>query len=424
MLSFAFPVHAAEVGYRRPTVQQRAAATTRSGRLSAKPRGEGKDISRGNEADGPFVNSSPVFSVVPAPLVLPGDDLSLAWLHSRDRDAVTSEKNVVCVAAPSDVVSEVGFLRSWSQPQHYGDESSIRRSIAKPNEQDVVDYLSAFYQGLSVKSLPPPHLCFTSWDSGASTALEANPTPKALSASPPPFIGLNTPTERVRIRTRSSPHSAFAGQLNFDDLLDTAISILPDDAYALLLLVKPDLYESADDEFVCGRAYGGSRVAVVSTARHDPSLDWEQDVEREHAWPASHCEAYVRACCAAEPQPSARTFTPLSLLAHTALPLPDPSSSSSSSSTALSNLWLARLCRTASHELGQCFGIEHCVYYASCMQGNATLAEDARQPRYLCPVDLAKVLSATGAREEKRYRALVGGLREVCWWEWRIVWGV
>ncbi|KAK5139139.1 hypothetical protein LTR04_003858, partial [Oleoguttula sp. CCFEE 6159] len=323
------------------------------------------------------------------------------------------------------------------QPQHYGDESSvadfgqpwadtavssgtessgrhidseeIRRSIAKPNEQDVVDYLSAFYQGLSVKSLPPPHLCFTSWDSGASTALEANPTPKALSASPPPFIGLNTPTERVRIRTRSSPHSAFAGQLNFDDLLDTAISILPDDAYALLLLVKPDLYESADDEFVCGRAYGGSRVAVVSTARHDPSLDWEQDVEREHAWPASHCEA---------------TFTPLSLLAHTALPLPDPSSSSSSSSTALSNLWLARLCRTASHELGQCFGIEHCVYYASCMQGNATLAEDARQPRYLCPVDLAKVLSATGAREEKRYRALVGGLREVCWWEWRIVWGV
>ncbi|KAE9044155.1 hypothetical protein PF010_g14428 [Phytophthora fragariae] len=70
-------------------------------------------------------------------------------------------------------------------------------------------------------------------------------------------------------------------------------------------------------------------------------------------------------------------------------------------------LWLARVCRTASHELGHCFGMDHCVYYACSMQGSAGLSEDARQPPYLCPVDLAKVLCATGADTSDWYRALL-----------------
>ena len=40
------------------------------------------------------------------------------------------------------------------------------------------------------------------------------------------------------------------------------------------------------------------------------------------------------------------------------------------------------------------------------MQGTASIIEDARQPPYLCPVDLVKVLRATGADERERYRAL------------------
>ena len=42
------------------------------------------------------------------------------------------------------------------------------------------------------------------------------------------------------------------------------------------------------------------------------------------------------------------------------------------------------------------------------MQGSASIIEDARQPPYLCPVDLAKVLRATGADDkiQERYRAL------------------
>ena len=41
------------------------------------------------------------------------------------------------------------------------------------------------------------------------------------------------------------------------------------------------------------------------------------------------------------------------------------------------------------------------------MQGTASVIEDARQPPYLCPVDLAKVLRATQADEIERYKKLL-----------------
>jgi archaemetzincin len=224
-----------------------------------------------------------------------------------------------------------------------------------------------------------------------------------------------------------------------DDLIDAAIDLLPEDAYALVMLVHHDLFEDEDDVFICGRAYGGSRVAVISTARYHPVLDHRQRVERHHAWPASHCAAYMLACCtaaaAAEAQSQATTtnttkknakakstdtesllpFTSSAidqselppLLAAASALRPLQAIVLSSSPTTLSDLWLGRVCRTASHELGHCFGIDHCVYYACSMQGSASLTEDARQPPYLCPVDLAKTLKATGSSAEARYRALL-----------------
>ena len=87
------------------------------------------------------------------------------------------------------------------------------------------------------------------------------------------------------------------------------------------------------------------------------------------------------------------------VMASTALPLP-------SSPSELSALWFGRVCKTASHELGHCFGIDHCTYYSCIMQGTAHLAEDSRQPPYLCPVDLSKVIRATGSSEQERYKAL------------------
>jgi hypothetical protein len=57
--------------------------------------------------------------------------------------------------------------------------------------------------------------------------------------------------------------------------------------------------EDEEDDLACGKAYGGSRIAVVSAARYDPSLDKKQKISREHVWPASHGEEYIRTCCEA-----------------------------------------------------------------------------------------------------------------------------
>jgi archaemetzincin len=392
-LSFTTSTHAGTVGYRQPTAQQRATAS-------------GKKKNAGPLRDESF----------PAPMVLPGDDLSfdpaappqslLSWVREKARNKLTLERNVLYVAGPPEVAANVPWVRRWSVPQQV--EKVGQASLTQPVVQDVMRYLAAFYHGMRVKLLPPGDLRFTKWDTSK---------PKENSG----FIGLSTTTESIGIRFRTSPDGIFQGQLNLDDLLDTAISILPDDAYALLMLVEQDLFEDEDDDFCCGRAYGGSRVAVVSMARYNPNLDERQHVERKHSWPASHCEAYMRACCG-EP-PTARDDSNISkiqeggahksplqaaLAANTTALLKQPPTNP----TLLSDRWLSRVCQTASHELGHCFGIDHCVYYACVMQSTASLAEDVRQPPYLCPVDLAKVLRATGADVRDRYAALRGFCRD------------
>ncbi len=376
-LSSAPSTHADRIGYQRPSLQQRATAAGKKKNESLKP-------------DDSF----------PAPLVLPGDDLALdpnappqsllSWVREKARNKVTPERNVLYIAGLPKAAANVPCFRRWSVPQ--GKENVERAYLTQPAVEDVMSYLAAFYHDMSVKLLPPNNLHFAKWDNRRRSG----------------FIALNTPSESIGIRIRTSPDNLFQHQLNLDDLLDTAISILPEDAYALLMLVEHDLFEDDDDDFCVGRAYGGSRVAVVSMARYNPNLDGRQNVERQHAWPASHCEGYMRACCG-EPQTMMNASdlgayeSPLqaAVTAHTSLLHQTPPG-------LLSATWLSRVCQTASHELGHCFGIDHCVYYACVMQSTASLAEDVRQPPYLCPVDLAKVLRATGVGERERYAALRG----------------
>lgn len=364
-------------------------------------------------------------STFPDPLVLPGDELASDevdeeqslqdWVEGEDRNGITAERNVVYVAAPPSVASNLHLSHSVSS-------SEPQVPIQEPNIQDIVEYISAFYYGLSVKLLPPEALEFTEWDSkrrkGSRKAQGGSATPS--------FVGLQTATECVRIRNRPSPDGIFQCQLNLDDLVDTAISALPSDAYALIMLVRYDLYDDEEDEFQCGGAYGGSRVAVVSLARYNPNLDAGHGVERDHAWPASHCDAYVESCVqasqkASRPRKKARKCTAASSKqtaerkgSSSAPPMQSaidaytrvfPSKQDFTQSQ-LAGMWLARVCRTMTHELGHCFGMAHCVYYACSMQGTASIAEDARQPPYLCPIDLAKLLQATGASMGDRYEQI------------------
>lgn len=410
-LCFQASSHAYEIGHPRANLQEHAA---------------GNSQEKGTCCSAEKIK--PCQTSFPSPLLLPGDELALdpdcppqsvrEWLHEENRNEVSPERHVIYVVGPPGVQVSVNFVSDWTNPQEEVEE------VTCPDAHNVLQYLKAFYHGLPVRLLNSPKLSFTSWS--AETAKRAKSTAKSSS---PRFIGLDTTAECIRIRTRPSGSGIFKRQLNLDDLLDATISILPDDAYALLLLVHHDLYENAEDLFTCGRAYGASRVAVISTARYNPGLDHRQNVEREHVWPASHCKAYVEAICAQEASPTKRPkkmskvqkssstkrasrLSPLdshpsaiqaAVSAFSAM----PSSNPTFSRAALAALWLGRVCRTASHELGHCFGIDHCVDYACIMQGSASLAEDARQPLYLCPVDLAKVLHATGADMRERYAVLL-----------------
>ena len=171
--------------------------------------------------------------------------------------------------------------------------------------------------------------------------------------------------------------------------------MLPEDAYAMCLLVDHDIYESEDDDFCCGRAYGGSRVAVVQSARYNPLLDVQEKIDREHMWPLSHCKIFIDTLCAVEDiqampptklQLASSRSGPMRAAVDAALQHKSPNSSQE-----LQALWFSRLARTVSHELGHCLGIDHCTYYACNMQGTAGMKEDVRQPPYLCPVCEAKV---------------------------------
>lgn len=88
--------------------------------------------------------------------------------------------------------------------------------------------------------------------------------------------------------------------------------------------------------------------------------------------------------------------------------------------TTTDGLWLFCLARTASHELGHCFCMGHCVYYACCMQGTASVAEDCRQPPYLCPVCSAKLLHSAeqahgrGFDREQYLRASYEAMKMFC----------
>jgi archaemetzincin len=368
--------------------------------------------------------------------VLPGDDLAWdpkcppqklrSWIRLKERNKITPTRRTVYFAAPPGIEPGLEFVKEWTRPVV---KNTLANSLVEfPSTEEILDYLKAFYHGLPVKLLPAPQLTFTK-DVEDGPPEKGKGRSKKVPKSPTLWLNTQTKAGAVGIRTRETPGGAFTHQLNLNDVLDAAMDILPDDAYALLMLLEHDIYEDEEDDFACGRAYGGSRIAVVSGARYNPILDHVQKIERDHAWPASHCEAYVRSCCeAAEEEqagpPRKKTKTASSkskiskmkapkaiddgplyaaLAAHIAL----PPLSHKPAPEALYGLWLGRVARTAGHELGHCFGIGHCTLYACSMLGTASIIEDARQPPYLCPVDLAKVLRATEADEAARDQAIL-----------------
>ncbi|KAI1116497.1 hypothetical protein F5Y14DRAFT_66847 [Nemania sp. NC0429] len=389
-----------EAGFERPDAAKRLAAATKTGRNPLATKGKGaRAVKQSSQAAAERL--APSF---PGPLLLPKDELNWdpdyppqslrSWLMEPQRNKPSPERKTLYVVAPPIITSAVSFMNGWAKPTTPPANDELGE-LEAPNASSSLQYLSAFYHGLPVQVFPQ-RLRFVPWK---------EPSQRATSRTSLDYVGLAHGDACTRIRTRLTPDKKFTRQLNLNDLIDAAIAILPGDAYAIVLLMDLDMYEDDDDDFCCGRAYGGSRVCVVSSARYHPALDVDSDIHYEHMWPASHCKIFADGLCAVEglePQEQVRSSydtpdSPLRRAVEAAREAPAPSTAEH-----WGGLWFSRVARTLVHELGHCFGMDHCVYYACNMQGTSGLAEDVRQPPYLCPVCLEKVAHAIACELQGR----------------------
>lgn len=383
--------YAAEAGFEWQSAEKRNAATTNRGTQSRR--------STAAEKRGDSQTADAQLSTFPGPLVLPWDDLGWdpeadpqsfkSWYQEKQRNKPTPARKTLYVVDVPAITKEVEMMQGWLQPQlsaasKEGEVPAVE-ATSPLTAKDFVDYLAAFYHGFETKMFPDG-LRFVQWKA-KTTASKKLPKQQ--------YVGLATADgNTTRIRARPSSDGVFSGQLSLEDILDAAIDMLPKDAYAIVLLVNHDLYEDEEDDFCCGRAYGGSRVCVVSTARYRPELDLDgkKRLDRAHMWPASHCRDYSAKLCAEQDIHNLTRKVPATspsalraaVDAAGKVELKDTMES-------LQGLWFSRVARTVAHELGHCFGMGHCIYYACLMQSTAGVAEDVRQPPYLCPVCMSKV---------------------------------
>ncbi len=134
-------------------------------------------------------------------------------------------------------------------------------------------------------------------------------------------------------------------------LLDSLEKNLPSDGVLLVAFTTNDLYPSQKWNFVFGQARLHDRVGIWSMARFGDKDLINQDID---------------------------AF----------------------------NLALQRTCKTAVHEIGHIFSLQHCIFYRCAMQGANNLTELDGHPLYFCPVCDSKIISNLKLPLSKRYENL------------------
>lgn len=338
-----------------------------------------------------------------------GDTLR-RFISERARRTVTPSRRCLYIFDIPDISPDIAdTMTRWTNPiiregVLANSQLETAGGVDRLDIGDIAGYMEAFYAGMDVKIMRH-HFCFNVWREGRGGV---------VGAAERGHVALTAPDgSATRIRYRPSKDGATKGQLNLNDMLDALHASLPRDGFAALLVTDHDLYEDEEDDFCAGRAYGGSGICITSTFRYHPALDRLASVNYAHSWPASHCRDYVDDCweatepglkdteygqarrtkrgrakldpaCMLSIKQSPQTALGAAVLATSGIMIPRTRQE-------WTGLWLARVCRTSSHELGHCVGIGHCLNYSCAMQGTTCIAEDMRQPPYLCPICLKMV---------------------------------
>ncbi|KAF9765314.1 hypothetical protein IL306_002401 [Fusarium sp. DS 682] len=379
-------------GFTRSTPDRRLLALSATGRRA-----------RGNLlADQEATNDPWTF---PGPLVLPDDDLALepdqegqtvkGWhdmIYTADRNGVTSRRKKIYVILPPMITQDMeNEMKDWHLPVLPASSSpSLERwTSASAKIEDLLAYLGAFYHPMEIVQ------------SGAKFTWRNSPATTT--------IGLETPdgAKIYPVRCRPSPDGLARMQMHLGDVTDALLHKPPTDAYCTVMITDHDLYEDNEDEFTVGRSWGLDRISVVSAFRYNPALDASFGIDRAHMWPNSHCKLFVDEQCGVSDTRRQRRSKgsnnekPAGVPpADSALALAVKSSKSVPAPTTrdeLGNYWFSRLAITVSHEIGHCFGLDHCTYYACVMQGVSSIRQDGQVPPYLCPICAAKIGFELGA---------------------------
>ncbi|KAI1303778.1 hypothetical protein F5Y03DRAFT_384963 [Xylaria venustula] len=256
----------------------------------------------------------------------------------------------------------------------------------------VVEYLSAFYHGHPVKSFPH-ELCFVPWIGTSRGTKSADNHTSASLAS--------TKATSNRAHIGLAPDERFKRQSELGRYPPSGHRDAPGRC----------VHDRHDDDFCCGGALGASsRVCVVSSTRYSPALD-EESIDHQHMWPTSRRNKFTNRLCTSEnlePQKHIKSVyetpeSPLRRVVQAAKTVP-----TSPTVKALNGLWFPRVARTLVREVGHCFAISHSLYYACNMQGTSYIAEDLRQPPYVCPICLEKVTYAIGCELQQHDKASKG----------------
>lgn len=182
---------------------------------------------------------------------------------------------------------------------------------------------------------------------------------------------LTLPLKNRNITTRTNRYTG-KRQILTHDILMLLRTILPDDAFCILVITMEDLYPDPSWNFVFGQASLSERIGVFSFARYDPMFYGDM-----------------------------RGPNNMTVL-------------------------LKRSCKVLAHETAHMFGLKHCIYFQCVMNGSNHLKESDSRPLHLCPLCLRKLHHSLQFDILKRYISLLdfyqthGFLEEALWVKKRI----